>query len=363
MPTYLLAFLLFFLPLVVLPFGISPYEIPKVILAEVGIEALLFYRLFQKGKLELPFSGFRLFSVFALVALTFTQLIFLRTETSFFGNNFRLQGIFLLWHMIIFSVLSSSVKLNLNPWIFYLSGIGLTLSVLILGDNGTGRLIGTLGEPNALAAAVVFLWPFIFFVSKLPVKILTLFIAIFIVLLSGSRSGLVAFFIQGLFLLVSQKINLGKAVMGGLIILALSFSLPFIEGGGWYENRAEVWQAALAAGWENPIFGGGFGNIEKLLPEGSKIVGNNARYQYVDSAHNIFLDFWVQGGLIGLFILGFLLKQAFGSFISQSKKIELTILLGLLAALSFNPVSVAALVQFWWLLGQGLGDAKEGVDL
>lgn len=350
----LIAFLLFFLPLAVLPFGISPFEIPKVILAEVGIEALLVYQLFKKSKLKKSFSKSWLLPIAALIVLTLIQLIFLRTETSFFGNNFRLQGIFLLWHLLIFSVLSSNIKLNLNPRIFYLSGVGLILSVLILGDNGTGRLIGTLGEPNALAAAIIFLWPFIFFVTTLPVKILTVFLSLLIILFSGSRSGLVAFSIQGLFLFLSRKINLGKAVVAGLVVLALSFTLPFIEGGGWYENRAEIWQASLVAGWESPVFGGGFGNVEKLLPEGSKIVGNNARYQYVDSAHNIFLDWWVQGGLVGILILGFLLQKTFKNFVSRSKKLELTVLLGLLTALSFNPVSVVTLVQFWWLLGQGL---------
>lgn len=358
MPIFLTSFLLFFLPLVVLPFGASQYEVPKVILAELVIEALLAFRLIKGDKFDLVAARYR--PVLLLFILTLIQLIFLRTETSFFGNTFRLQGVFLLWHLLLFYFLSSKVRLDLRPKLFYLAGLGLVVSVFLFGTDGTGRFVGSMGSPNSLSTAAVFLWPFIFFVSKLPVKVLTVFLSLSIILLSGSSSGLVAFFIQGLFLFLIQKINLGKAVLVGATVLAFSFTLPFIEGGGWYENRAEIWQASLAAGWENPIFGGGFGNVEKLLPKGSEIVGNNARYQYVDSAHNIFLDFWVQGGLIGLLILGFLLRQTFNNFISQSKKLELTVLLGLLGVLSFNPVSVVTLVQFWWLLGQGLGNAKEG---
>ena len=35
---YILIFLLFFLPILVLPFGVSPFEIPKVIGAEILVE-------------------------------------------------------------------------------------------------------------------------------------------------------------------------------------------------------------------------------------------------------------------------------------------------------------------------------------
>ena len=74
------------------------FETPKVIAGELLIEILLVLT-FLKGRFKLslnPFSG----AVALLFLLTLIDLIFLRTITTFFGNPFRLQGVFLLWHLL-----------------------------------------------------------------------------------------------------------------------------------------------------------------------------------------------------------------------------------------------------------------------
>lgn len=52
MPRLLTLFLLFFLPLVVLQFGTSHFETPKVIIAELSIELLVPLFLFRKHNLQ-----------------------------------------------------------------------------------------------------------------------------------------------------------------------------------------------------------------------------------------------------------------------------------------------------------------------
>jgi O-antigen ligase len=80
---------------------------------------------------------------------------------------------------------------------------------------------------------------------------------------------------------------------------------------------------------------------------------NRLRGYYVDSSHNFILDWWVQGGFIGLGILLLLLFDAFKSFIRKKEKVYIVLLLGIVSVMSFNPMSVVTLVAFWWIVGLG----------
>lgn len=353
MATSIVISLLFFLPLLIFPVGLSWFEPPKVIVAQILIEILTVTYLFKR---KINISKKVLVPIVLLILLTIIHIIFFRTQTTFFGNSFRLQGIFLLWHLLLFAFISSQIKLPKIPFFVYLIPLlGLVASSFYFGKNEIGRSLGSLGEPNALAATAIFLFPFLVFSkSNKIIKAMCAGLVLWLVIVSGSRAGLIALGLQILFLVLSKYISLKRAVLICLLTLTLTLTFPFIESGGWYENRSEVWQAALAAGYLNPIFGGGFGNIEKLLPKGSQIVNNNAQYQYVDSSHNFLLDYWVSGGLIGISLMLFLLFKTIKNFIFEKKRLEITAFLGLITVMSFNPVSVVTLVVFWWLIGQGL---------
>lgn len=356
MTTGIFILLLFFLPLLVVPFGYSYFEFPKVICAQVLIEVLFVTKLI-KGKLYKPkfFSPSLLIPSFLLFLLTIIDLIFMRTQTTFWGNTFRFQGIFLLWHLLLLALISSQMKMPKIPFVvFLLSLVGLLGGSLTMGTNQAGRVIGTLGEPNALAASGIFLFPFLFFAAQRKIVKLGCFLLVLsLVLLSGSRAGLVALIIQAVFLLLSRFARVKWALLVCLLLLGLSLTFPFIENSGWYENRSEVWWSAIVAGSFNPILGAGFGNVEEALLRTSQLLNNNLRFQYVDSSHNFLLDFWVEGGIVGVLLIGFLLFKTFKNFVLQGRKIELMVLLGVITVMLFNPVSVVTLVQFWWLIGQG----------
>jgi O-antigen ligase len=371
--TYILVFLLFFLPLFVFPFGNYIFEPPKVILAEflIGILAFLTIASVNYSRFREFFNTHALknFVFLSLYLLSFGSLIFANNPYTFFGNPFRLQGVFLFWLLILFSIIATKIDLEkINKWVFLISLSGLLMGTLILGGNEAGRAIGTLGEPNALAAAAVFIWPFAAaYIGQIRHKTLaqgfTLIVALMIVLLSGSRSGLLAFFLQILFLSLMRFYpkTLSKTVIACLIILLLSFVLPIIDSTTklapelkWFENRAEIWETAIAAGISSPILGFGIGNIEYALNGTSKALYNNIQYQVIDSAHNFLLDFWVQGGIIGLGSILVILYFSITGLIKKQKKILLCTFIGILTVMSFNPVSVVTLLAFWFLIGQGL---------
>jgi len=348
--------LIFFLPLLVLPLGVSFFETPKVILAELLIELLVLLTLF-KAKFNLKFLiTFPGFAVSIILFLSIIDLIFLKTETTFFGNAFRLQGIFLLWHLLAFAFISSRTELPKKACLFSLfSLIILALSVYIFGGDINGRAFGTLGEANSLAGAAIFFLPFGLTTPKKWVKFSALILVFLIILASGSRTGALGFLILTIFfgLIYIFKLKLPHAFIVALFISIMSLFLPIYAGGGWYENRAEIWYTSLVAGATSPVLGHGFGNMQSALHQTSLILNNNIQYLVVDSAHNIFLDFWIQGGFLGVLALGLLVIYSIRVFLKRNQTLELMILLGLLITLSFNPVSVSLLVGFWWVLGQG----------
>lgn len=349
--------LLFILPLVVFPSKFGWFEGPKVVLAEILIEILLLWQLFKKGN---PFKNINPIHLGILTILFVLSLIHLIIQSNFnalFGNVFRFSGILLLWHLLIFSLIVSLIpKLNIPKFLPFLALMGLFISTFLFGTNAAGRNVGSLGEPNALAATSVFLLTFVYFCNKhLASKILGLLITIYIILVSQSQSAVLALAIEIIFLSLYKflKLSLFKSLVVSLLILATSYYLPFLIGGGWYENRSEVWETALIAGAFSPVFGSGFGNIQDTLHKTSLILNNNIQYQIVDSSHNLFLDFWVQGGIIGLISIIILILLSISNLIKRREYLNLTCLLGILTIMSFNPVSVVILIYFWFLMGQG----------
>lgn len=327
---------------------------------------ILFIFTFLKNKINLKIiPKAQAVSTGGIFLLTIIDLIFLNTKTSFFGNPFRLQGIFLLWNFLVLAIMSSSVRLNQIPKVAYFTSFFvLLLSSFILGVNEAGRRVGPLGEPNSLATVILFIWPFLFFDNILHkyFKLIPIAGAIIIVLSSGSRSGLIALSIQLIFIFLSGKISILKSLIISLIFIFLTLFLPFVDTKGIFENRSEIWQTAIRAGNKSPIVGQGFGNIEQALNKASWEVSNNVRFQYVDSSHNFLLDWWVEGGIFGILLIISLTTLASRNFVKSSKKLELTALIGIIIPMLFNPVSVAVLVPFWFLVGQGFILPKEELN-
>lgn len=352
---HILYFLLFFLPLLAIPVGIN-FETVKVLMAEIAIALLVLTWINQLQKQD--FKKFKKTSVLlvcGIFLLSSLSLILNLNLNSLFGNIFRLQGNFLLYLLLIFSIISSSIKIYPIPNLIYQIPLVLIfIFTLIMGPNLSGRFIGSLGDPNSLASTAIFLFPFVWFNQKNK-KVLWLMLILIILFLSQSASGILGLILQLTFIFLIYKVNLSlpKSLLICLILLALSYSLPFVEGGGWYENRAEIWKTSFYTALHSPLLGYGFGNTESAIHNISVVLNNNVQYQIVDSSHNLFLDFWIQGGLISLIIFISLITFAFINLNRKKSYLEISLLIGLLTVTSFNPPSVTTLISLWWVLGQG----------
>src|SRR5258706_1510086 len=360
--TIIVWILIFILPFLIFPIGIYQFEAPKVYAAELGIIILSLLGIFANYKhlikVKVPLILFSL-----LFFLTLYHLLFRMTPAAFLGNIFRQQGIFLLWLLMLFSFFSAHLsRIKIPPVIItLLISVEFILSILLIRSIDD-RAVGTLGEPNALAGFVAFLWPFIAFQKlKSPISkflfILSSTMIFFIIFMSGSRSGLIAFILElmlfGFFKFT--KLGILKTTSIGILFLISSFLLPFaLAKDVVYENRAEIWQTSIISGYQHPFLGWGFGNTEVALKQYNKKLYNNLQGYYVDSAHNIFIDYWIQGGFLGLSILLLLIYISIKNFIIKKSVMNITLLLGLMITLSFNPSSIVGLIGFWYILGQGL---------
>lgn len=360
MAAYLVLFLLFILYLIVIPVGISPFEAPKVLIAEILIEILLLIKIFQFKRSDLKHNLHpQLVFIAILFLVSLVNFLLFRPESAFFGNAFRLQGLFLFWHLLLFSIISKGIVIAHIKKIFIpLSFVCLVMSTLILGVNENKRAFGTLGEPNALAASSVFLFPFIFFQSNKYLKVAVSLITLVIILLSGSRAGLIAFIVELFILLLPQiKLSLFKSTLVGVAFLLLTLTLPILtSNSSWFENRGLIWQTSLEASKNSPILGVGFGNIQDAIHQAALKLNNPVQYQVVDSAHNFLLDLLIQGGAVSLISVLLLIFLTLQRFILKKKVLETAVFLGLITTMLFNPVSVVHLVAFWWLIGQGFLD-------
>jgi len=275
----------------------------------------------------------------------------------FFGNLFRLQGLLLFWHLLLIPLLTSGVSIDrFKAKIIPSAFVALFLSTLILGVNQNNRAFGTLGEPNVLATTALFFFPFMFFLYKkslLRLSIIT--VTILIIILSGSRAGSLGFIAQSLFLLsiYKVKLSLSRSTIIAIVFILFTLFLPLSQS-ALFESRSQIWQTAFIAGLKSPIIGQGFGNIQKPIHEAAVKLDNPVKYQVVDSSHNFILDFWIQGGLVGVLSILLLIFLTLQSFVHHKKVVELVAFLGLITAMLFNPVSVVHLIAFWWLIGQGI---------
>jgi O-antigen ligase len=350
----LITFLLFILPLIVFPFGISYFETPKILLAEVAIEILLISGILASNSI-LRINKYVFIPLGAIIGLSILHLIIFSSSLTLLGNMFRLQGVFLLWHFVIFSLISSQIKISFNKFIPLASLCILTVETFIFGPNINGRYISALGEPNAFAATLVFLLPLLLKGKGKWAQILFFIIVTVLIGLTGSRSGLIALGIESLFLFGVRIMNfpLKKAVFFAILVAFLSCLLPFVQYNDSYENRAQIWLTAVNSALQSPLIGHGFGNIETALKETSHKSETTIQYAYVDSTHNLFLDWSVEGGLIGVSALVILIGFALFNLIKHKKIIYLASFIGLVTCLLFNPGSIVTLVAFWWLMGQG----------
>jgi O-antigen ligase len=362
--TYLL---LFVVPLIVIPNISLRFEPPKVLLSELLI-GLLIISSFTTGKFSLkrvskPFLGVLL----GLFLLSLGHLILNPSPSGLFGNIFRLQGTILFWFLLMLTLIAQNIYFRLKEKYIYTAGfLAICVGAVVFGTNRAGRWIGSLGEPNALAGVTIFIFPFVFLSFKnIWLRLLSIIGVIGVINFTESKSALIGFVLELLFLGL-VKVFKGKYLIGVIIcsiLLISSLILPVSERIYFlrtntdpqnyrFEDRTQIWQIALVTGMDYPLLGSGLDSVQDQIRKTAQKLNFDAQYQVIDSSHNIFLDFWVWGGALGVGLLMTLVIWALKNMVQKKMALELTVFIGLLTVLSFNPTTVSILAAFWWLIGR-----------
>jgi len=358
-------FLLFFLQFIIFPFSLSPFEIPKVITAQLLIEVLLIIFI-MKNKIDVSLSWRKPITIacISIMCISILLLLFFHTTTLLWGNEYRLQGIFLLFHLILFSFISSNVSLGNQHYfkrmLLFVFSLFLLVSI-VFGTDTNGRFIGSLGEPNNLASAMICLWPWVFFIQKdkvrLWMKLYSVSGALLILFLAQSRAGIIAFILQLLYIFLTTFTKANRYLIVGLClsIVVLVITSTYVTGSNvLYESRTEVWKTAFVGGFAHPLLGSGIGAIQQTIHTTSLHLPNIISSEIWDSSHNFLLDWWLQTGILGVLSILTIIIGTLIQFIRHEDNFKVVLMLGLLTVMSFNPMSVFILVAFWWIIGQGI---------
>ena len=106
-----------------------------------------------------------------------------------------------------------------------------------------------------------------------------------------------------------------------------------------WDNRGLIWVEGLKAIFSRPVLGYGQENFELIYPA--------YRHIKIDNAHNLFIETAVSSGFLGLFLLIMVLLYGIKA---ASFPVKLSLSAFILSGF-FNPLSIAQIAFFWFLLG------------
>jgi O-antigen ligase len=165
-------------------------------------------------------------------------------------------------------------------------------------------------------------------------RLILLLMIVWVLYLSQSKSALVCLLI-GLALLMRSEwlssVTINRMVLIGAMsspFVVLGFAEfssildPLVESLGrdaTLTGRTDIWRNVLAGTWVNPLIGTGFFSF--WGGEGGEAIRNLMGAPGVHSAHNGYLDIYLDGGLIGLLLL-FCLLLACGTRLSRSLNVS-----------------------------------------
>lgn len=335
-------------------------------------------------------------------AVLLADLFGVNVYKSIWSNYERMEGFVLIAHLAMFYIVSSSVLNNKSRW-FQFFNVSIFASALmsiygvfqlsgfITINQGGTRVDATMGNATYLAIYLVFhifLCLYLLIDSTKPqwqrwfyacVGLLNIIILYFTAT-RGAILGLIGgLILAGIIILFKEKENafLRKSayVLMGIVFLIIggfmsikntdfaknnqvlgrfsSLGVKEIKSQG----RYFVWPMAIKGFQENPILGWGQENFNYVFNKNydPRMYGQE---QWFDRTHDIFLDWLIAGGLVGLIsYLGLYVALLYYIWRKEStlKVTEKSILTGLIAAYVFHNIFVfdnlISYIVFFSLLG------------
>lgn len=244
-------------------------------------------------------------------------------------SNIKLIGKF--FFLILFFIVLSSVIKRKREWFIlaasFVIGLGFVCLLKLkfyISLFPELRFAGAYDDPNAfgISACVAFFLTILLFnsVKSLILKISLIGGLIFfttMILFSQSRGALAALFFASFIFFKEKKLPVYKILfIGGGIFLVIFFLLKslipdrFINPETWIYDRGsgrlDIWSIYLSNIWKYFLTGVGFLRGKDVISTG--IMGREA------ISHNIFLELFVESGVIGLFLFCFVLRKLWVRF-------------------------------------------------
>lgn len=224
----------------------------------------------------------------------------------------------------------------------------LIMSMFISFDSyvSEGRTLGIMGNPNLTAHCALLLLPMVLYFQRnnAILQSLSLMITLILIISTGSRSSLLAYFIMFLVLAI-YKLNIKFTLKRNYLTLIFSLLLtillidlaPLIVNTGFVSDIVEntrysyvgdnhrgiIWIEAFSIFREHIFTGAGIG-IKFINEESGKILG----------FHNTYISILISGGMIGflffLVILRLMVRRNFNNTIlSQYQMIQLVVFISI----------------------------------
>lgn len=364
--TKVLLFLPFLLPLVFFPLFPNEYELPKFLFFVISVQLLLIVsikRIYAQIPLLMHDKILILAGLFILTLLI-VDSIGLDPKISFLGSASRYQGFVLMMSLFEYIILMRVYQLEKNVLskilIPYIYPLLLALSLITLGQFFihailhvpipiyNNRIVATMGNPNFLGGILVMELFFVLLYNKnnaTRVSRILFFLFQILIILSlictRSQSAILALLLGYLaYALLLVRTIYKKLLLLLLIAVALILTMMSLQSDfSIWDNQLRIWPVAAEKILKKPLLGYGQENFQLIYPK-------NLHYT-VDSAHNIFLEIALAGG-IPLLILFLLL--IFQSLRIHSPRMRILLIVTLLIV-QFNPISIAHIVLLWYIIG------------
>lgn len=229
----------------------------------------------------------------------------------------------------------------------------------------SSRMQGIAGHPNTLGFMIVSALICLYsFYSWSVFNFSVFLLLVFSLVLTNNRTSILLFILFYYFMYGMKRKMLGYffLLLLGIIvsILFLFFLVPdflFSLLGGvsrtgdvneifTFTGRSDIWDFAIEMAAKKPLFGWGYGAVSEILVENSDSVGF-----VVGQTHSLFLQIFLAGGGVSLFIFVLYVVRKLSFFIKNDYLVNFgmlgaLLLVGFTEAIIFNTIANAALIVF-----------------
>lgn len=412
---WILYFIITIFPMIVFP-TMSPVYVNSKFILLYSSAIFLLIVLFKDKKIKF-YNGNILALVFLLTLLIATVFSDYK-DVAFWGNYYRKEGFFTISiYVLLFIVSSSYFKLNKTVWnLILISSTAMSCYALLqfcgfdpiqnfaLGTIKSNSVIGTIGNRNFFSTYVLIFLPiylsyYIFYGGKKYLSCITIMFSALIC--SQTRGGWVAFLVMafiGLIFIVKRLECLKRAIivfiMFTIVFLLLNstsfgainnrvktvikegkvFASTIINNDkdldeGLGSGRVLIWKITYKAFKDSLFLGQGPDTLSLRLQndyyeEHMEFFERNK--QYIDKAHNEFLEYAVGGGIFTVIsytlILSVILLGLFKSIKEDRVKVLFITIITFIVQSMFNISVVMVAPIVWIILGCALKVSKGGIE-